>query len=428
MGAAASAGAPEFPEQLDKEQAKAFVGEKAWDLQKYNDMADDRGFVSRAAIVALGDDDEQDMGDIAATVQRDGIFFSFEKFDADASGGLTYDEFGLAAKALGYHIDPGHLDELCAGIDVTKDGIIDEEEFVKWIATQVPKSPRPLPDGLDATKPGIIYEHLGNAGAQSGYGAALHILKKRPAAASDKMPGEGKGSPWMPLHYVLTQEAREDGAATEAAQAAARARRLVAEPVIMAILKAYAPAASQRCMEGVRFPKGHLPLELAIIRGWSLAVVEALAKTYPEAVQVLDAASDKLQKSIDKKEPLKNIKGMRYMRQIAEASHADDDILVLLPKPKWEDGKVVWTSGQAIADAAAEKAKKKAEKEAKKQAKLDAGQEKRATFPTSKAHISAVFPLVSADFWTSDHLSERSRSVDAFSGTRARGTLTLKRR
>ena len=38
------------------------------------------------------------------------------------------------------------------------------------------------------------------------------------------------------------------------------------------------------------------------------------------------------------------------------------------------------------------------------------------------------FPLVSADFWTSDHLSERSRSMDAFSGARARGTLTLKRR
>ena len=38
------------------------------------------------------------------------------------------------------------------------------------------------------------------------------------------------------------------------------------------------------------------------------------------------------------------------------------------------------------------------------------------------------FPLVLADFWTSDHLSERSRSVDAFSGTRARGKLTLKLR
>jgi hypothetical protein len=33
-----------------------------------------------------------------------------------------------------------------------------------------------------------------------------------------------------------------------------------------------------------------------------------------------------------------------------------------------------------------------------------------------------------ADSWTSDHLSGRSRSIDAFSGTRARVTLTLKRR
>ena len=38
------------------------------------------------------------------------------------------------------------------------------------------------------------------------------------------------------------------------------------------------------------------------------------------------------------------------------------------------------------------------------------------------------FPLVSADFWTSDHLSERSRSVGAVFETRARETLTLKRR
>jgi WD40 repeat protein len=45
-----------------------------------------------------------------------------------------------------------------------------------------------------------------------------------------------------------------------------------------------------------------------------------------------------------------------------------------------------------------------------------------------KGSYRGPFPLVLADFWTSDHLSERSRSVDAFSGTRARGTLTLKRR
>ena len=55
-----------------------------------------------------------------------------------------------------------------------------------------------------------------------------------------------------------------------------------------------------------------------------------------------------------------------------------------------------------------------------------AGQE--SEIPNFKGSYLGHFPLVSADFWTSDHLSERSRSVDAFSGTRARGTLTLKRR
>ena len=59
-------------------------------------------------------------------------------------------------------------------------------------------------------------------------------------------------------------------------------------------------------------------------------------------------------------------------------------------------------------------------------AQLGAGQE--SEIPNFKASYLGRFPLVLADFWTSDHLSERSRSVDAFSGTRARGTLTLKRR
>jgi len=55
-----------------------------------------------------------------------------------------------------------------------------------------------------------------------------------------------------------------------------------------------------------------------------------------------------------------------------------------------------------------------------------AGQE--SEIPNFKGSYLGHFPLVSADFWTSDHLSERSRSVDVFSVTRARGTLTLKRR
>jgi hypothetical protein len=52
---------------------------------------------------------------------------------------------------------------------------------------------------------------------------------------------------------------------------------------------------------------------------------------------------------------------------------------------------------------------------------------KESELPNFKGSYLGRFPLVSADFWTSDHLSEQSRSMDAVSGTRARGTLTLKR-
>ena len=48
--------------------------------------------------------------------------------------------------------------------------------------------------------------------------------------------------------------------------------------------------------------------------------------------------------------------------------------------------------------------------------------------PNFKGSYLGRFPLVSADFGTSDHLSERSRSANVFSGTCARGTPTLKRR
>ena len=55
-----------------------------------------------------------------------------------------------------------------------------------------------------------------------------------------------------------------------------------------------------------------------------------------------------------------------------------------------------------------------------------AGQE--SEIPNFKGSYLGQFPLVSANSWTSDHLLEQSRSVDVFFGTRARGTLTLKRR
>jgi hypothetical protein len=52
---------------------------------------------------------------------------------------------------------------------------------------------------------------------------------------------------------------------------------------------------------------------------------------------------------------------------------------------------------------------------------------KESELPNFKGSYLGRFPLVLAKLWTSDHLSERPRSVDDFSGTRARGTLTLKR-
>ena len=52
---------------------------------------------------------------------------------------------------------------------------------------------------------------------------------------------------------------------------------------------------------------------------------------------------------------------------------------------------------------------------------------KESEIPNFKGSYLGRFSLVSADFWTSDHLLERSRSMDVFSVTRARGTLTLKR-
>ena len=48
--------------------------------------------------------------------------------------------------------------------------------------------------------------------------------------------------------------------------------------------------------------------------------------------------------------------------------------------------------------------------------------------PNFKGSYFGRFPLVSADFWTSDHLSERSRSMYIVPRTRARGTAKLKRR
>ena len=54
------------------------------------------------------------------------------------------------------------------------------------------------------------------------------------------------------------------------------------------------------------------------------------------------------------------------------------------------------------------------------------GESQGCDIPNFKGSSLGRVPLLdSADFWTSDHPSERSRRVDAFSGTRARRRIAL---
>ena len=79
------------------------------------------------------------------------------------------------------------------------------------------------------------------------------------------------------------------------------------------------------------------------------------------------------------------------------------------------DARVVTTPADAKHDFPAGSARKVFQ-----DVQLGAGQE--SEIPNPKASYLGRFPLVLADFWTSDHLPGRSRSVDAFVGTRARNT------
>ena len=65
---------------------------------------------------------------------------------------MTYEEFGQAAKSLGFHILPANLDEECRKIDTDLSGIIDEEEFVRFVQSRhAARAPAPLcSTGLNA--------------------------------------------------------------------------------------------------------------------------------------------------------------------------------------------------------------------------------------------------------------------------------------
>jgi len=107
-------------------------------------------------------------------------------------------------------------------------------------------------------------------------------------------------------------------------------------------------------------------------------------------------------------------------RSLAEKLAARDSArtLAALPEPDDDGDAPPPVDDRTELQRALDKRERHVENRAAKESKI----------PNFKGSYLGRFPLVSANSWTSDQLSERPRSVDAFYGTRARGTLTLKRR
>jgi len=78
------------------------------------------------------------VGDDAASCMRSGLwsFLSswrqlFSRFDADASGGISRDEFSAALVAFGYRLSAGYVGQLFAAYDVRRRGTLSFDVFVQ---------------------------------------------------------------------------------------------------------------------------------------------------------------------------------------------------------------------------------------------------------------------------------------------------------
>mmetsp|Transcript_14637 Transcript_14637/g.19012 ORF Transcript_14637/g.19012 Transcript_14637/m.19012 type:complete len:353 (+) Transcript_14637:102-1160(+) len=329
-------------------------------------------------------------------IEKDGFMNSFETLDADHSGQLDKPEFITAAKSLGIELGDDELAEIFLEVDKDNSGTVDHEEFVKFCVEAMRKAaPGTLPEGTDCS---TIANVLSAEQAQHGFKIAHLILDKNPNACKHPMKLNPPGSPWLPLHYLLTLDcasysrqssnggAGGGGGGASAAAAADAAYHASAESLILRILKYFPTAASQRTMEGVRYPMGCLPLEYAITRHWGVEVVTAIIKANPLALQCLDPIKKPKGKDFDpKKYKATSIKGQRWMRQIALNIYppVSSDILRLLPNPtkdsppKWINGDIIEKEQIAKNEAKAEKDRKKKEKAEKKAAALEAKNKKK---------------------------------------------------
>ncbi|KAH8057749.1 hypothetical protein JL721_9677 [Aureococcus anophagefferens] len=231
------------------------------------------------------------------------------------------------------------------------------------------------------------------------------------------MRGHGAGSSWLPLHCVLLLGPKFQGWWWP-----------LAEPLVGALLQAHPRAAQQRVLEGVPFPFGHLPLELAVTRGWDARVVAKAEKktagkgakpppasSAPEialheikgggTVATLAAAGWK------KEDAPESIRGLRWCRKAAESCkpRIKLDVLLLLPKPdkdlgNWSDGREIRRSFEDKLSSKACKAAKHASKRAKRAenfAKKAMGKGKKIADDPNKAKAAVAELLEAAALYAS---------------------------
>ena len=129
-------------------------------------------------------------------------------------------------------------------------------------------------------KPCDLYSLISPLEARSGFPRALAAVRANPKLAGQPMRGHGSGSSWLPLHCLLLLGPKFQGWWWP-----------LAEPLFQSLLSANPRAAQQRVLEGVPYPFGHLPLELAVTRGWDARVVTKVHGAYRAAASTLDPVS-----------------------------------------------------------------------------------------------------------------------------------------
>lgn len=284
--------------------------------------------------------------------EHDGFSASFSKIDVDGSGEIDKAEFSEAAKELGVIADPAEIDALFLKFDSDNSGTISNAEFLLFVREMVEKENLSVETPDDTS---TIMPLLGPQESGSGFKRAMAVLAVNPDAAKVK-----SGSGYLPLHTLLMQSVNPGDTASRAAVAAAAAAAASAKPLIKLLLKVNPDGAQERVMVGMQYPLGHLPLFLALQRGWDADVVKSIADAYPDALQICDPLKE------EKKPPKAiNLKKVRFARKIAEEASADDAVLKLLPKPTKKKKDIIWVAGAECDLPPAEKEGKKKEKKGK---------------------------------------------------------------